>query len=80
MYFDLGEDTAVCKEKLIGIFDMDATTVSKRTRDYLNRAQREGKIRLVSSDIPLSFVVTEKEIYLSPVSSGTLCSESHMIG
>ena len=36
MYLHLGQDTVVKKKDIIGIFDMDTTTVSKISRDYLN--------------------------------------------
>ena len=40
MYIHLGEDTVVKLDEVIGIFDMDNTTVSKPTRDFLNFSEK----------------------------------------
>ena len=61
MYIQLGEDTVVSSEDIIGIFDLDSTTVSMKTREYLSRAQKEGNVINVSSDLPRSFVVCRTE-------------------
>ncbi len=81
MYFHLGHDTVVNGKEIIGIFDLDTATVSKRTRNYLSDNEKKGKIKLVSAEIPLSFVVCQKnkddfKIYFSPVSSLTLQKRS----
>jgi len=67
----------VKKSDIIGIFDMDNTTVSKRTRDFLNKAEKKGRVVNVSFELPKSFVVCKKEkenfiIYISQLSSATL--------
>ena len=41
MFLHLGEDTVITHENVIGIFDMDTSTVNKATRDYLNKAEKE---------------------------------------
>ena len=43
MFIHLGQDTVVKKEDIIGIFDLDTATVSKRTRDFLSKAEKAGK-------------------------------------
>jgi extracellular matrix regulatory protein B len=40
MYLHLGQDTVITTETVIGIFDMDECTVSKKTRDYLTAAEK----------------------------------------
>ena len=81
MYIHLGQDTVVKKEDIIGIFDLDNTTVSKRTRDYLTKAEKEGRVINVSYELPKSFIVckskNEKQIiYISQLSSATLLKRS----
>ena len=44
MYIHLGEDVVVNASKIIGIFDMDTSTVNKATRDYLFKAEKNKKI------------------------------------
>ena len=41
MYLHLGQSTVVNVSDIVGIFDIDNTTVSKNTREYLSRAEKE---------------------------------------
>ena len=78
MFLHLGESTVISTEEIIGIFDLDNTTVSKTTRDYLSLMQKNKKIVNVSYDLPKSFVLCHKKetgeniVYISPISSQTL--------
>ena len=72
MFLHLGEDTVITHENVIGIFDMDTSTVNKATRDYLNKAEKEKRIVYVNYDLPKSFVVTDDKIYVSPINTSTL--------
>ncbi len=76
MYLHLGQNTVITHDEIIGIFDLDNTTVSKKTRDYLNIAEKQGRINVVSSELPKSFIVCnqndEIKIYLSQISCATL--------
>ena len=42
MYLHLGQNTVVHESEILGIFDLDITSQSYRTRQYLNRAERNG--------------------------------------
>ena len=76
MYLQLGQDTVIMTENIIGIFDLDNTTVQKGTRDYLNAAEKKGETKYVSFDLPKSFVVTQKqgkrEIFITHLATNTL--------
>lgn len=72
MYLHIGDETVVNSKKVIGIFDMDTSTVNKATRDYLEKAEKENKIFYVNLELPKSFVVTEDKIYVSPLNTSTL--------
>ena len=78
MYLHLGESTIVRKKDIIGIFDLDTTTVMKSSRTYINKAEKEKRVITVSYELPKSFVVTAKKgekkqkIYISQLSSTTL--------
>ena len=80
MYIHLGEDTLVRSEDIIGIFDLDNTTVMKSTREYLKKATKEKRVINVSYDLPKSFVVTAKEdyrVYISLLSSATIAARAN---
>ena len=47
MYLSIGNDMAVRESSIIGIFDMDNTSTSKRTRDFLSRAEKEGSVFVI---------------------------------
>jgi len=72
MFIHLGENCVIRKKDMIGVFDIENTSTSSITRNFLNRAGKEKKVVYVSSDMPKSFVVTERAIYISSLSSHTL--------
>ena len=80
MYLHLGQNIVVPESSVIGIFDIDNTTQSHITRNYLNRAEKCGNIINISDDIPKSFVICSDEgkttIYLSQLASSTLLKRS----
>ena len=75
MYLSIGSDMAVREKAIIGIFDMDNTSTSKRTRAFLSKAEKEGKI-IPCDDLPKSYVLAVEygmdKVYLSSLSSATL--------
>lgn len=72
----IGQERAVRTENIIGVFDLDGTTVSRATRDCLRFAEKSGICETVSRDLPRSFLVTEqsgeRRIFLSPLAAGTI--------
>ena len=76
MYLHLGENTVVRTDSIIGIFDMDTSTISKWTKDYLSNATKNKRVINVSMELPKSFVVcnenNEIKVYVSQISSQTL--------
>ena len=75
MYLSIGNDMAVRDSSVIGIFDMDNTSTSKRTRAFLAQAEKEGEV-VPCDDLPKSFVLTAeygmRRVYLSALSASTL--------
>ena len=81
MYLHLGEDTVVCDKDIIGIFDIENTSVSKHTKEFLNAAGKGRKTFNVSYEMPKSFVIccdkTGKEtVYIAQISASTLRKRS----
>ena len=52
MILHIGETTVIKTNDIIGIFDLDTSTISKHTRNYLNKAQRDGEVISVTYDLP----------------------------
>ena len=75
MYLDIGNDMAVRTATVVGIFDLDNTTVSLRTRAFLKKAQENGQV-VSCDDLPKSFILTREygmtRVYESAMSVQTL--------
>jgi hypothetical protein len=75
MYLHLGRDYVLNDRDVIGIFDLETTTLSPRGREFLDRAQREGAVVSLSDELPRSFVLADAAVdtvYLSALSPGAL--------
>lgn len=75
MYLSIGNDLAVRERSVIGIFDIDNTTVTTRGREFIARAEKDGQV-VPCDDLPKSFVLTREygmdRLYLSSLSTATL--------
>jgi len=80
MYLHLGKSTVVLQRSIVCICDLDNTTASRLTRDYLARAEKGGRVVNVSEELPKSFVVCQEpdgqRVYLSQMASSTLLRRS----
>lgn len=76
IYLHLGQDTVVRFDSIVGIFDMDTTTVSKFSREFLSFSEKKKNVINVSFELPKSFIVCNEngqlKIYISQLSSTTL--------
>ncbi len=72
MLLHLGGDTVINTNKIIGIFDMDTSTVNKATRDFLSNAEKNKKVTYVNYELPKSFVVCDEGIIVCPLNTSTL--------
>lgn len=84
MYLHLGQDTVVRMKDIIGIFDMETSTISQTTRDMLSAAQRSGRVVNVSMEMPKSFVLcgegNRTKVYITQISSSTLLKRAGVTG
>ncbi len=80
MYMHLGLGVIVREEDVVGIFDLDNTTSSAATKDFLRRAQEEDRVEEVCYDLPRSFVVCTggpvERVYLAQAAPSTLLRRS----
>ncbi|MBQ4130965.1 MAG: DUF370 domain-containing protein [Clostridia bacterium] len=83
MYIHLGGDFVVNENNIIGIFDLEKTTVSKATRDFLSNAEKKKQVVNVSYELPKSFILTNKnnknKVYISQISPNTLTKRQGII-
>ena len=76
MYISIGGDMAVRDRNIIGIFDLDGASLSKKTMEYLKSVEDQGGLISVTDDVPSSFLVTEEygmeRVYFTQLSAATL--------
>ena len=75
MYLPIGNDMAVRERSIIGIFDLDNTTTSRRTREFLEAAEKEGQV-VPCDELPKAFLLTAEyglpRVYLTALNVQTL--------
>ncbi len=78
MYLHLGGDVSVRTGDIVMIGDLDNASFSRITRDFLARAEKEGRVvSAAGEELPKSFVVCRNRggkdrVYLSQLNSSTL--------
>ena len=75
MYLDIGKDFSVRDKSIIGIFDLDNTSTSRRTQEFLNAAEKEGQV-VPCDELPKSFILTSEyglpRVWLTAYNASTL--------
>lgn len=76
MFLHIGNGKSVLKKNIIGIFDLDTSTVSKTGKDFINKMEKEGLLEYEDFDLPRSFVLVEEDnkykVRLSRISTAGL--------
>ncbi len=76
MYLHLGNDFSVNVRDIVGIFDIENTTVGKCTKKLLDRAEKEKRCVYATMDMPKSFVIVikngQEKLYISQLAASTL--------
>lgn len=72
MFIHLGGDTLVNSKKIIAILNVESVLGANTSKEFLKTAQEEGFIANPDQKEYKSVIITDKDIYLSPISSITL--------
>jgi hypothetical protein len=73
LFLHLGGELSVLKKDVVGIFDYYLLKKSKITKEFLEVVDSEGCLdKKYDINKIKSFIVTQRKIYLSPISSITL--------
>ena len=75
MYIHLGRDYVLNDRDIIGIFNLETTTITPRGREFLNYAQKNGAVVSLSEELPQSYVLADAPVdtvYLSELSSAAM--------
>lgn len=85
MYLHLGNDVAVRKKDILGVFDLDNSSQSLLTRRFLVRAEKAGQVvNAAGAELPKSFVLCaeggRQTVYLCQLNASTLQKRSESPG
>jgi extracellular matrix regulatory protein B len=80
MFLHVGADVVVSLKRVVGILDMRSISASDATRDFLSLARSEKRVTDISGGDAKSVVLTDSEVYLSPISSLTLMKRADFLG
>ena len=77
MYLHLGNEFIVNVKDIVGIFDIENTSVSKYTKEFLADASKKKRVVNCTYEMPKSFVVCLDEeltetVYISQMACSTL--------
>ncbi len=76
MFIHIGDNIAIPLKGIVGVFDLEGTTITGSTRDFLKIAEEEGFVTTVSGKMPRSFIVSEQNkqsaVYVTPISVSTI--------
>lgn len=83
MYLHIGDNVSIKSSQIIGFFDIDKTTTTKETRNFLSSSEQKGASITISDEMPKTFIVTadkkgkdNSKVYISPISVSTLKKRS----
>ncbi|MBU9722293.1 MULTISPECIES: extracellular matrix regulator RemB [Bacillaceae] len=78
MFIHLGGDIVIRSNKIIAILDFQSNG-SQDNQSFLIEQKRGNNTISITEDTPKSVVVTDENIYLSPISSHTLKRRSETV-
>jgi len=72
LYIHIGAGRNVRDREIIGIFDMDGKWDSDITKEFLKKAEKEGRTSSAGIDLPRTFVLTDSEIIFTHISTSAI--------
>ena len=79
VYLHLGADVVVKKDDIIAIMDMESSSLSRTTKEFLKNEEMMGRVINVDvENLPKSYVLvkynknSETFVYISPIATQTL--------
>lgn len=76
MYLHAGGNVVVRESDIIGIFDIDNMNTEETMKDFLRRAEKNGRCRMAGDNLPKSFILLyengEESVIFSQISAQSL--------
>ena len=81
IFLYVGHSNSVKTRDIVGIFDMDTSTVSRVTKNFLSASQKRGEVENTTTEIPKSFILYDKNkkqtaVCISQLSSFSIASRA----
>ncbi|MFC7370814.1 extracellular matrix regulator RemB [Fictibacillus iocasae] len=68
----LGEDEVIPAKEILAIMDYVSFTASALAKGFLSLQQEHNSLTSLGESVPKSVVITDRQVYLSPLSAATL--------
>ena len=73
MYVHIGNNRIINEKRIVGLFDIDMTSLSESTKKLLSEAEKEGRLSLCDDGIPKTFILTDDDgVYFTRISARTI--------
>lgn len=72
MFVHIGGEVSVLADDILGVFDIEGTSASRITAEFLSKSQKQGRIYSVTNEMPKAFVVCTDYTYITNVSYLTI--------
>ena len=76
MFLHIGEGKILSKKEIIGIFDLETTSVGKKTREFLRINEKKGNVEYIGYEIPKTYILSnkkdKKKVLITQISTQTL--------
>jgi len=72
MFIHLGGEKIIRSSELIAIFDLSIENSSKVSKQFIEHAEKNKNVEVISQEECKSLVITTNKVYYSPISSTTL--------
>lgn len=79
MFLHVGADVVVSLGRVVAIFDLKSSQTAEATREFITLAHQDKKVTDIAGGEAKSLVLTDSEIYLSPISSLTLMKRADFL-
>ncbi len=80
IYLNIGVGEFISTDEVIGVFDLDHCTVSKRGREYLESSEKKGNVSYKGTDLPKSFIINRVNgVVLSQYNTSTIIQKERIV-
>ncbi len=83
MFLHIGEGKILNKKDIVAVFDLETTSISKKTSEFIKKSEKNSLIEYVSHEIPKSYIICNSKgktkVYISQISSQTLYKRAERI-